>query len=118
MTMLVDILHESGVPPGVINIVTTSRSSDLSAALMSDSRLRKVSFTGSTAVGTTLLRQAAENVLTASMELGGNGPFVVCSDADIDAAVAGAMVAKFRNGASPALPQTDSSSTPMCMMSS
>lgn len=98
MTMLVDILHESGVPPGVVNIVTTSRSSDLSAALMSDPRLRKVSFTGSTAVGTTLLRQAAENVLTASMELGGNGPFVVCSDADIDAAVAGAMVAKFRNG--------------------
>ncbi len=98
MTMLVDILHDCGVPPGVVNIVTTSRSSELSAALMSDSRLRKVSFTGSTAVGSTLLRQAAEHVLTASMELGGNGPFVVCSDADIDAAVAGAMMAKFRNG--------------------
>lgn len=98
MTMLVDILHEAGVPPGVVNIVTTSRSSDLSTALMSDSRLRKVSFTGSTAVGSSLLRQAAEHILTASMELGGNGPFLVCSDADVDAAVTGAMVAKFRNG--------------------
>ncbi|WP_100809664.1 MULTISPECIES: NAD-dependent succinate-semialdehyde dehydrogenase [unclassified Microbacterium] len=94
---LVGLFERAGLPAGVINVVTSSRSSDISKALMDDPRLRKVSFTGSTEVGQTLLRQAANNVLRTSMELGGNAPFLVFDDADIDAAVDGAMVAKFRN---------------------
>ncbi|WP_334122127.1 NAD-dependent succinate-semialdehyde dehydrogenase [Glutamicibacter sp.] len=95
--MFVQVLHEVGLPRGVVNLVTTSSSSAQSKVLMSRPELKKVSFTGSTAVGVTLLKQAADNVMATSMELGGNGPFVVLSDADLDAAAEGAVVAKFRN---------------------
>ena len=95
--MFVQVLHEVGLPQGVVNLVTTSSSSAQSKVLMSRPELKKVSFTGSTAVGVTLLKQAADNVMATSMELGGNGPFVVLSDADLDAAAEGAVVAKFRN---------------------
>lgn len=91
------LLIEAGVPAGVVNIVTTTDSSGVSSAVMADARLRKVSFTGSTPVGKILLKQAADNLLRTSMELGGNAPFLVFDDADVDAAVAGAMLAKFRN---------------------
>jgi succinate-semialdehyde dehydrogenase/glutarate-semialdehyde dehydrogenase len=98
MLLLAAILGEAGVPDGVVNVVPTSDAAAQSRALMADSRLRKVSFTGSTAVGSLLLEQAAPHVLRTSMELGGNGPFLVLADADVDAAVEGAMLAKFRNG--------------------
>lgn len=91
------LLIEAGVPAGVVNVVTTTDSSGVASAVMADDRLRKVSFTGSTPVGRILLKQAADNVLRTSMELGGNAPFLVFDDADVDAAVAGAMLAKFRN---------------------
>jgi len=91
------LLEEVGVPAGVVNVVTSSSSSRLSAPILSDDRLRKLSFTGSTSVGIALMKQAAEKVLRVSMELGGNAPFVVFEDADLDKAVEGAMVAKFRN---------------------
>ena len=93
----VKILEEVGVPKGVVNVFTTSTSSALSTPLIADPRLRKVSFTGSTPVGVTLMKQAAENVLRTSMELGGNAPFIVFDDADLDKAVEGALAAKFRN---------------------
>jgi succinate-semialdehyde dehydrogenase/glutarate-semialdehyde dehydrogenase len=93
----VKILEEVGVPKGVVNVFTTSTSSALSTPIISDPRLRKVSFTGSTPVGVTLMKQAAENVLRTSMELGGNAPFIVFDDADLDRAVEGALAAKFRN---------------------
>ncbi len=93
-----ELLDEVGVPPGVVNLVTTSRPAAASTALLGDPRLRKLSFTGSTAVGRVLLAQAAPRVLRTSLELGGNAPFVVFDDADLDAAVRGAMLAKFRNG--------------------
>ncbi len=92
------ILEEAGVPPGVVNIVPSRRSGELARALLADERVRKLSFTGSTEVGRTLLAQAADTVVSCSMELGGNAPFVVFADADLDAAVEGAMVAKMRNG--------------------
>lgn len=95
--MFIQLLHEAGVPEGALNLITTSSASEQSRELMSRPELRKVSFTGSTAVGTTLLKQAADNVMAASMELGGNGPFVVLSDADIEQAATGAVMAKFRN---------------------
>ena len=91
------LLADAGLPAGVVNVIPTSTSSQVSGPIIADSRLRKLSFTGSTPVGRTLLAQAAENVLRTSMELGGNAPFIVFDDADLDAAVAGAMVAKFRN---------------------
>ncbi|MHB1172699.1 MAG: NAD-dependent succinate-semialdehyde dehydrogenase [Lacisediminihabitans sp.] len=91
------LLEDAGLPAGVLNVLTTSTSAAVSAPIISDSRLRKLSFTGSTGVGQTLLKQAAENVLRTSMELGGNAPFVVFEDADLDKAVEGAMIAKFRN---------------------
>ncbi|GAA2542316.1 NAD-dependent succinate-semialdehyde dehydrogenase [Microbacterium mitrae] len=91
------LLEEAGVPAGVVNVVQTSRSSALSAPIIADPRLRKLSFTGSTEVGRKLIAQAAEGVLRVSMELGGNAPFVVFDDADLDKAVTGAMAAKFRN---------------------
>ncbi len=91
------LLQEAGVPSGVVNVVTTSRPADVSSPLLADPRLRKLSFTGSTEVGRRLLAAASEGVLRTSMELGGNAPFVVFEDADLDAAVAGAMLAKFRN---------------------
>lgn len=91
------LMREAGLPDGVLNVVTTSRTGEVVSALMADSRLRKVSFTGSTAVGRTLLAQASQNVLRTSMELGGNAPFIVFEDADIPAAVEGAYAAKMRN---------------------
>ena len=93
----VELLAQAGLPDGVVNLITTTQPGPISAALLADSRLRKISFTGSTAVGRLLLRQAAERVLRTSMELGGNAPFVVLEGADVDAAVEGAMLAKFRN---------------------
>ncbi|MDA8043763.1 MAG: NAD-dependent succinate-semialdehyde dehydrogenase [Actinomycetota bacterium] len=95
---LAGILIESGLPPGVLNVVTTTTAGDTTGPLIKDSRLRKLSFTGSTAVGKALIEASAEQVLRVSMELGGNAPFLVFADADLDAAVEGAMVAKMRNG--------------------
>jgi succinate-semialdehyde dehydrogenase/glutarate-semialdehyde dehydrogenase len=94
---LAKILEEAGLPAGVVNVVTTSDPGPLSEAVIADPRLRKLSFTGSTEVGRTLLRQAAGGVLRTSMELGGNAPFLVFDDADLDQAVEGALKAKFRN---------------------
>ncbi len=91
------LLEEAGLPAGVVNVVQTSKSSALSAPIIADPRLRKLSFTGSTEVGRKLIAQAAEGVLRVSMELGGNAPFVVFDDADLDKAVEGALAAKFRN---------------------
>jgi succinate-semialdehyde dehydrogenase / glutarate-semialdehyde dehydrogenase len=91
------LLEDAGLPKGVLNVLTTSTSKEVSAPIIADPRLRKLSFTGSTGVGQTLLKQAADNVLRTSMELGGNAPFVVFEDADLDKAVDGAMLAKFRN---------------------
>ncbi|WP_062208739.1 NAD-dependent succinate-semialdehyde dehydrogenase [Demequina oxidasica] len=91
------VLQEVGVPDGVVNVITTHHSREVSGPIIADPRLRKLSFTGSTEVGRTLISQASERVLRVSMELGGNAPFVVFEDADLDAAVEGAMAAKFRN---------------------
>jgi succinate-semialdehyde dehydrogenase / glutarate-semialdehyde dehydrogenase len=97
-TMLTaSILMEAGLPAGVLNVVPTTSAGALTEPILADPRLRKLSFTGSTPVGKKLLAQASENVLRTSMELGGNAPFVVFEDADLDAAVTGAMLAKFRN---------------------
>src|SRR5581483_6295885 len=92
------LLTEAGAPAGVVNVLTTDKPGDLVEAALSDARVRKLSFTGSTGVGRTLLRQAADRIVNASMELGGNDPFLVLDDADLDAAVEGAMLAKMRNG--------------------
>jgi succinate-semialdehyde dehydrogenase/glutarate-semialdehyde dehydrogenase len=97
MLALAAVMEEAGLPAGVLNVVTTTGSKDLSATLMADDRLRKVSFTGSTPVGKVLVRQSADELQRVSMELGGNAPFLVFEDADVDAAVDGAMVAKMRN---------------------
>lgn len=97
MLALAQILAEAGLPDGVLNIVTTSSSNAVMEPLIRDGRARKLSFTGSTAVGRSLLEKAADQVLRTSMELGGNAPFLVFDDADLDAAVDGAMVAKMRN---------------------
>jgi succinate-semialdehyde dehydrogenase/glutarate-semialdehyde dehydrogenase len=94
---LVQIFREAGLPDGVLNVVTTSRASSVVDPWMSSGIARKISFTGSTGVGKTLLRQAADNVMRSSMELGGNAPFIVLADADIEKAVDGAMKAKMRN---------------------
>jgi succinate-semialdehyde dehydrogenase/glutarate-semialdehyde dehydrogenase len=91
------LLEDAGLPAGVLGVITTSASGEVSAPIIADPRLRKLSFTGSTPVGRTLLTQAAQNVLRTSMELGGNAPFLVFDDADLDKAVDGAMLAKFRN---------------------
>ena len=91
------LLEDAGLPGGVLNVITTSTSSAVSGPIIADPRLRKLSFTGSTPVGVSLLKQAADNVLRTSMELGGNAPFVVFEDADLERAVAGALLAKFRN---------------------
>jgi succinate-semialdehyde dehydrogenase/glutarate-semialdehyde dehydrogenase len=95
--LFVEALDDAGFPPGVVNLVHTTHSADVSAAVMADPRLRKVSFTGSTGVGSTLLKQAAPGVVNASMELGGDGPFVVLEDADVELAAQQAIVCKFRN---------------------
>lgn len=96
--VLAQLLTEAGLPPGVVNVLPSRRSAATVAAMLRDERTRALSFTGSTEVGRSLLAIAAERVLRCSMELGGNAPFVVFSDADLDAAVDGAMVAKMRNG--------------------
>ncbi|MFD1720916.1 NAD-dependent succinate-semialdehyde dehydrogenase [Amnibacterium endophyticum] len=95
--MTASVLAEAGLPAGVLNVVPTTAAGAITEPLLQDRRLRKLSFTGSTPVGVRLLQQAAGNVLRTSMELGGNAPFVVFDDADLDAAVDGAMLAKFRN---------------------
>jgi succinate-semialdehyde dehydrogenase/glutarate-semialdehyde dehydrogenase len=92
------LLMEAGVPAGVVNVVPSRRSGPVVNAMLHDPRVRKLSFTGSTEVGRALLQQAADCIVNCSMELGGNAPFVVFDDADLDSAVAGAMVAKMRNG--------------------
>jgi succinate-semialdehyde dehydrogenase / glutarate-semialdehyde dehydrogenase len=97
MLRLADILTESGLPKGVLNIVTTSTTGDVMEPLIRDPRLRKLTFTGSTEVGRSLIEQSAQGVLRVSMELGGNAPFLVFDDADLDKAVDGAMLAKMRN---------------------
>jgi succinate-semialdehyde dehydrogenase/glutarate-semialdehyde dehydrogenase len=91
------ILEEAGLPPGVLNVLTSSSSSAVSKPLLDDLRLRKLSFTGSTEVGQKLIEQSSRQVLRVSMELGGNAPFLVFDDADLDAALEGAMLAKMRN---------------------
>lgn len=95
--LFVETLREAGFPAGVVNLVHTTSSAAVSAALMADPRLRKVSFTGSTGVGSTLLAQAAPGIVNASMELGGDGPFIVLEDADVELAAQQAVVCKFRN---------------------
>ena len=97
MLKLADLLTEAGMPPGVLNIVTTEHAGQVMEPLIKDSRVRKLSFTGSTEVGRRLIAQASEQVLRTSMELGGNAPLIVFGDADLDAAVEGAMIAKMRN---------------------
>ncbi len=95
---LAGLYAEAGVPDGVVNVITTRRSGHLVSRMLHDPRVRKLSFTGSTEVGRKLLREAADTVISCSMELGGNAPFIVFDDADLDAAIEGAMVAKMRNG--------------------
>lgn len=95
--LFVQTLADAGFPPGVVNLIHTSGSADVSAALMADDRLRKVSFTGSTGVGSQLLKQAADHIINPSLELGGDGPFIVLDDADVDLAVEHAILCKFRN---------------------
>ncbi|HET9124214.1 MAG TPA: NAD-dependent succinate-semialdehyde dehydrogenase [Solirubrobacteraceae bacterium] len=97
MLALAQILEEAGLPAGVLNVFTSSSSSKTTGPLIADPRLRKMSFTGSTEVGRTLMGQASDTLLRLSMELGGNAPFLVFDDADVDAAVQGAMLAKMRN---------------------
>jgi succinate-semialdehyde dehydrogenase/glutarate-semialdehyde dehydrogenase len=97
MLALAQILEEAGLPAGVVNVFTTSSSGGTTGPLIEDPRLRKLSFTGSTEVGRSLIAASAKNVLKVSMELGGNAPFLVFDDADLDEAVEGAMLAKMRN---------------------
>lgn len=95
--LFAQVMMEAGLPAGVLNVVSSSSASSISGPLLKDSRLRKVSFTGSTPVGKQLMAEASQNVLRTSMELGGNAPFIVFEDADLDNAVQGAMAAKMRN---------------------
>jgi len=97
MLMLAQILRDVGLPDGVLNVVTTTTASDVTGPLFDDARLRKVSFTGSTPVGKKLMEQASKHLLRVSMELGGNAPYLVFDDADLDAAVEQAVIAKMRN---------------------
>ena len=97
MLALVELLSDCGVPAGVVNVITTARTGDVIEPIIRDPRLRKLTFTGSTPVGRKLVEQSAEQLLRVSMELGGNAPFLVFEDADVDAAVQGAMLAKMRN---------------------
>ena len=94
---LVDVLVEAGLPKGVLNVVCASDPGSVVEPWMSSGLARKISFTGSTEVGVKLLEQASQHVMRSSMELGGNAPFIVCEDADLDEAIEGAMVAKMRN---------------------
>jgi succinate-semialdehyde dehydrogenase/glutarate-semialdehyde dehydrogenase len=97
MLALMPLLEEAGVPAGVVNVIPSRRSGPVVSAMLHDPRVRVVSFTGSTEVGRSLLKEAADNILKPAMELGGNAPFIVFEDADIDAAIEGAMIAKMRN---------------------
>jgi succinate-semialdehyde dehydrogenase/glutarate-semialdehyde dehydrogenase len=97
MLMLAQILLDVGLPDGVLNVVTTTKASDVTGPLFDDARLRKVSFTGSTPVGKKLMEQASKHLLRVSMELGGNAPYLVFDDADLDEAVEQAVIAKMRN---------------------
>lgn len=92
------IMLEAGIPPGVVNVITTRDPASVVRAMLHEGRIRKLSFTGSTEVGRLLLREAADTVINCSMELGGNAPFIVLDDANINDAIAGAMIAKMRNG--------------------
>ena len=96
--LFAEVLREAGVPDGVVNVIPTTRAGAVTGPLITDPRLRKLSFTGSTEVGRRLIADAAHQVLRVSMELGGNAPFLVFDDADVDAAVEGALLAKLRNG--------------------
>lgn len=95
---MADVLEEAGAPSGVVNVIPSRRSGEIVPSVLADPRVRKLSFTGSTEVGSTLLGEAARHVVNCSMELGGNAPFLVFEDGDIEAAVEGAMIAKMRNG--------------------
>ncbi len=97
MLMLATILDQAGLPKGVLNLITASSSSETMSPVIADPRLRKLSFTGSTEVGRKLMEQSSQNLLRLSMELGGNAPFIVFEDADLDDAVEGAVIAKMRN---------------------
>src|ERR687895_35358 len=97
MLALAQILEEAGLPEGVLNVITSSSSGSVMEPLIKDPRTRKLSFTGSTEVGRKLIEQSAEQILRVSMELGGNAPFLIFEDADLDAAVDGAVIAKMRN---------------------
>lgn len=92
------LMEEAGVPPGVVNVIPASKPGEVVKAMIQDTRVRKVSFTGSTEVGRLLLNLSSERVVNCSMELGGNAPFIVCDDADLDLAIPGAIAAKLRNG--------------------
>jgi succinate-semialdehyde dehydrogenase / glutarate-semialdehyde dehydrogenase len=95
---LAEIYQEAGVPDGVVNVITTAKAGATVSAMLHDQRVRKLSFTGSTEVGRRLLREAADTVISCSMELGGNAPVIVFDDADLETALDGAMLAKMRNG--------------------
>ena len=95
---LAALMEEAGLPAGVVNVLPSRQSGKVVSAMLADPRVRKLSFTGSTEVGRTLLNQANEHIVNCSMELGGNAPFVVFADADLDSAIEGAMIAKMRNG--------------------
>ena len=97
MLLLTQLLEECGVPAGVLNVITTAHTGEVMEPIIRDPRLRKLTFTGSTGVGQKLVEQSAQGLLRLSMELGGNAPFIVFADADVDAAVNGAMLAKMRN---------------------
>lgn len=98
MLLLAKLIDEAGLPKGVLSVLPTTKPRDVTAALIDDGRIRKLTFTGSTGVGKALAKQASEALLRQSLELGGNAPFVVFDDADVDAAVEGAILAKMRNG--------------------
>lgn len=98
MLLLAKLMTEAGLPSGVLSVLATNKPREVTTALIDDGRLRKLTFTGSTGVGKALVKQSADKLLRTSMELGGNAPFVVFDDADVDAAVDGAMLAKMRNG--------------------
>jgi succinate-semialdehyde dehydrogenase/glutarate-semialdehyde dehydrogenase len=98
MMLLAKLIDDAGLPKGVLSVLPSNQPREVTTALIEDGRLRKMSFTGSTGVGKALLKQASDALLRTSMELGGNAPFVVFDDADVDAAVEGAMLAKMRNG--------------------
>lgn len=98
MLLLAKLMDEAGLPKGVLSVVTTTKPRDVTTALIEDGRLRKLTFTGSTGVGKALVKQSSDKLLRTSMELGGNAPFIVFDDADVDAAVDGAVLAKMRNG--------------------